>query len=100
MVLLSAQSMDAGKIAEVTFTSADRVRDVIHNVNADGQESPYPKYRGRRPRQPTTQRAKRIAVAAEPMAGRAAMSPDDAGRPRTSTDARHDLQSERCLMRP
>jgi hypothetical protein len=36
MVLLSAQGMDATRIAEVTFTSADRVRDVIHNVNADG----------------------------------------------------------------
>lgn len=31
MVLLSAQGMPAGKIAEVSFTSADRVRDVIHN---------------------------------------------------------------------
>lgn len=33
MVLLSAQGMDAAKIAEVTFTSADRVRDVLHNFN-------------------------------------------------------------------
>ncbi|WTP28497.1 helix-turn-helix domain-containing protein [Streptomyces sp. NBC_00203] len=31
MVLLSAQGMPVAKIAEVTFTSADRVRDVIHN---------------------------------------------------------------------
>jgi hypothetical protein len=31
MVLLSAQGMAPGKIAEVTFTSPDRVRDVIHN---------------------------------------------------------------------
>ncbi|MFF8617453.1 hypothetical protein ACF07K_33060, partial [Streptomyces sp. NPDC015350] len=30
MVLLSAQGMPVAKIAEVTFTSADRVRDVIH----------------------------------------------------------------------
>lgn len=36
MVLLSAQGMAVAKIAEVTFTSADRVRDVIHNFNADG----------------------------------------------------------------
>ncbi|MFF2013891.1 IS630 family transposase [Streptomyces sp. NPDC058195] len=50
MVLLSAQRMPAVKIAEVTFTSADRVRDVIHNFNADGFESLYPKYRGGRPR--------------------------------------------------
>lgn len=31
MVLLSAQGMSVTKIAEVTFTSPDRVRDVIHN---------------------------------------------------------------------
>ncbi|MEU6647214.1 helix-turn-helix domain-containing protein [Saccharomonospora sp. NPDC046836] len=35
MVLLSAQGMDVAKIAEVTFTSADRVRDVIHDFDAD-----------------------------------------------------------------
>ena len=29
MILLSAQGMPAARIAEVTFTSADRVRDVI-----------------------------------------------------------------------
>jgi hypothetical protein len=34
MVLLSAQGMAVAEIAEVTFTSADRVRDVIH-------DSPY-----------------------------------------------------------
>ena len=39
MVLLSAQSMDAIGIARVTFTSEDHVRDVIHNINADGFES-------------------------------------------------------------
>lgn len=42
--------MDVAKIAEVTFTSADRVRDVIHNFKADGFDSLYPKYRGGRPR--------------------------------------------------
>jgi hypothetical protein len=31
------------KIAEVTFTSADRVRDVLHNFNADGFDSLWPK---------------------------------------------------------
>ncbi|MEV3898536.1 IS630 family transposase [Streptomyces anulatus] len=50
MVLLSAQHMPVAKIAEVTFTSADRVRDVIHNFNADGFDSLYPKYKGGRPR--------------------------------------------------
>ena len=50
MVLLSAQGMPVAKIAEVTFTSEDRVRDVIHNFNADGFDSLYPKYKGGRPR--------------------------------------------------
>jgi transposase len=49
-VLLSAQKMSPAKIAEVTFTSEDRVRDVIHNFNADGFDSLYPKYAGGRPR--------------------------------------------------
>src|SRR3712207_8799303 len=49
MVLLSAQGMEAAKIAEVTFTSADRVRDVLHNFNADGFDSLRPKYAGGRP---------------------------------------------------
>ena len=49
MVLLSAQGMDAAGIARVAFTSEDRVRDVIHNFNADGFRSLYPKYRGGRP---------------------------------------------------
>ncbi|WP_229812072.1 helix-turn-helix domain-containing protein [Streptosporangium pseudovulgare] len=50
MVLLSAQGMPVRKIAEVTFTSADRVRDVLHNFNAEGFEALYPKYMGGRPR--------------------------------------------------
>src|SRR3984885_9610594 len=50
MVLLSAQGMPPAKIAEVTFTSADRVRDVIRNFNDDGFASLYPKYSGGRPR--------------------------------------------------
>jgi transposase len=50
MVLLSAQKMSVAKVAEVTFTSEDRVRDVIHNFNADGFDSLYPKYAGGRPR--------------------------------------------------
>jgi hypothetical protein len=49
MVLLSAQAMDVAQIARVTFTSEDRVRDVIHNFNADGFEALYPRYRGGRP---------------------------------------------------
>src|SRR5438552_4286468 len=49
MVLLSAQGMDVAGIAKVAFTSEDRVRDVIHNFNADGFSSLYPRYRGGRP---------------------------------------------------
>ena len=49
MVLLSAQGMDVTAIAEVTFTSPDRVRDVIHNFSADGFDSLRPKYAGGRP---------------------------------------------------
>jgi transposase len=49
MVLLSAQGMDVTGIAKVAFTSEDRVRDVIHNFNADGFSSLYPKYKGGRP---------------------------------------------------
>ena len=49
MVLLSAQGMPVPKIAEVTFTSPDRVRDVLHNFNADGLDSLQPRYAGGRP---------------------------------------------------
>jgi transposase len=49
MVLLSAQRMPVAKIAEVTFTSPDRVRDVIHNFTTDGFHSLYPRYAGGRP---------------------------------------------------
>lgn len=64
MVLLSAQGMPPTKIAEVTFTSEDRVRDVIHNFNADGFTSLYPKYAGGRPRKfalPERREIKKIA---------------------------------------
>src|SRR3954465_5634807 len=49
MVLLSAQGMPGAKIAEVSFTSPDRVRDVLHNFTADGFDSLYPRYAGGRP---------------------------------------------------
>jgi transposase len=49
MVVLAAQRMPAPKIAQVTFTSQDRVRDVLHNFNLDGFDSLYPRYRGGRP---------------------------------------------------
>ncbi|WP_206330838.1 helix-turn-helix domain-containing protein [Modestobacter sp. KNN46-3] len=49
MVLLSAQGMDVPMIAKVTFSSPDRVRDVLHNFNADGFDSLKPRYAGGRP---------------------------------------------------
>ena len=49
MVLLSAQAMEVPEIARVTFTSQDRVRDVLHNFNLDGFDSLYPRYAGGRP---------------------------------------------------
>ena len=52
MVLLSAQRMPVANIAEVTFTSPDRVRDVLHNFNTDGFDSLYPRYAGGRLNRP------------------------------------------------
>jgi transposase len=49
MVLLSARGMDVAPIAEVAFTSPDRVRDVLHNFTRDGLESLHPHYAGGRP---------------------------------------------------
>jgi transposase len=66
MVLLSAQGMDATGIAEVTFTSPDRVRDVLHNFNTDGFDSLQPKYAGGRPPKftlPQRQEIKKTALA-------------------------------------
>jgi len=68
MVLLPAQGMDVAQIAEVTFTSPDRVRDVIHNFNADGFDTLRPKYAGgRTPKFNTEQKAevKQIALASD-----------------------------------
>jgi transposase len=65
MVLLSAQRMPVAKIAEVTFTSPDRVRDVLHNFNADGFDSLYPRYAGGRPPKftlPQRQQIKQLAL--------------------------------------
>src|SRR4051812_10771059 len=49
MVLLSAQGMPVAKIAEVTCTSPDRVRDGLHNFTAEGFDSLYPRYAAGRP---------------------------------------------------
>jgi transposase len=64
MVLLAAQAMPVSQIAKVTFTSQDRVRDVIHNFNADGFDALYPRYRGGRPPTftlPQRQQIKKVA---------------------------------------
>ncbi len=64
MVLLSAQGMPVTRIAEASFTSDDRARDVIHNFNADGFDSLYPKYKGGRPKTftlPERREVKKIA---------------------------------------
>lgn len=60
MILLSAQGAEVGQIAKVAFTSEDRVREVIHNFNADDFESLYPKYSGGRP--PTFSLPERQAI--------------------------------------
>src|ERR1700746_3448283 len=49
MVLWSAQGMSVPQIAGLAFTSEDRVRDVLHNFDADGFESLYPRYAGGHP---------------------------------------------------
>jgi len=66
IVLLAAQQLPAGRIAEVVFSDPDTVREVIHNFNRDGFDSLYPRYRGGRPRTftlPERQQIKRIALA-------------------------------------
>ena len=65
MVLLSAQGMDVAQIAEVAFTSPDRVRSVLHSFNDDGFDSLYPRYAGGRPPTftlPQRQQVKKIAL--------------------------------------
>jgi Winged helix-turn helix len=72
VVLLSAEGMDAPQIAEITFTSADRVRDVIHNFNTDGFDSLRPRYAsgGRRSSTPTSRpRSSRSRWPGRPIAG-------------------------------
>ena len=65
MVLWSAQGMDVPQIATIAFTSEDRVREVIHNFNADGFDSLVPKYAGGRPPKftlPERREIKKIAL--------------------------------------
>ena len=65
IVLWSAQRMDVPAIAKIAFTSEDRVREVIHNFNADGFESLAAKYSGGRPPKftlPERREIKKIAL--------------------------------------
>ena len=65
VVLWSAQAMDVPQIAKIAFTSEDRVREVIHNFNADGFDSLAPKYAGGRPPKftlPQRQEIKKVAL--------------------------------------
>jgi transposase len=65
IVLWSAQRMSVQQIAEIAFTVEDRVREVIHNFNADGFDSLAPKYAGGRPPTftlPQRQQIKKIAL--------------------------------------
>ncbi len=65
IVLWSAQRMSVSAIAEIAFTSEDRVREVIHNFNADGFDSLTPKYAGGRPAKftlPQRRAIKKIAL--------------------------------------
>jgi hypothetical protein len=80
MVLLSAQGMPVAKIAEVSFTSDDRVHDVLHNFNADGFDSLYPKYSGGRPKTFTLPERRAIKKIAEPCPARASNVDPHAGR--------------------
>lgn len=65
IVLWSAQRMDVPAIAKIAFTSEDRVREVIHNFNADGFDSLALKYAGGRPPKftlPERQEIKKVAL--------------------------------------
>lgn len=65
IVLWSAQRIDVSAIARIAFISEDRVREVIHNFNADGFDSLTPKYAGGRPPKftsPQRQQIKKVAL--------------------------------------
>ena len=58
--------MSVPAIAEIAFSSEDRVREVIHNFNSDGFDSLAPKYAGGRPAKftlPERREIKKIVLA-------------------------------------
>jgi hypothetical protein len=69
--LLSAHGLDATAIAKVAFTSQDRVRDVIHNFNADGFTSMYSGYKGGCPPKFTLTQRREIEIEIDQGAGAA-----------------------------
>jgi hypothetical protein len=95
MVLLPAQGMPVAKIAEVTFASSDRVRDVIHDFNADGFEALYPKYKGGRPRASHCPSAARSRRSPSPSRSSTACR----SRPRVGDWAAANNVELACLMR-
>ncbi len=93
MVLLSAQGMPVAKIAEVTFTSADRVRDVIHNFDADAFDSLYPRYKGGRPKTFTLPERREIKKVAK-------SGPVEHGPPFSACEARPGAPGARVAPPP
>ena len=66
IVLWLARRMSVAQIAEIAFTSPARVREEIHNFNADGFDSLAAKYAGGRPPRftlPQRQQINKIALA-------------------------------------
>nr|WP_245239329.1 hypothetical protein [Streptomyces sp. MZ04] len=84
--------MAVAKITEVTFTSPDRVRDVIHNFNADSFDSLYPKYKGGRPRTFTLPERREIK---KPRPSQPARGHDQRGHRRP-----HPRRRQPCTRRP
>jgi transposase len=73
IVLWAAQGYPVGRIAEIGFTSEDRVRAVIRNFNRDGFSSLSPSYAGGRPYKfdaPTRTEITRIALSQPKTLGR------------------------------
>src|ERR1700677_1743556 len=85
IVLWSAQRMDVPAIAKIAFTSEDRIREVIHNFNADGFDSLAPKYSGGRP--PKFALPERAAIRGSPSVARWITAP---GLARPSAEAALD----------
>jgi len=85
IVLLSAQGMDVAAIAKVTFTSPDRVRDVLHNLQPGRVRrsvSALPRWSSAdlHPGPAPSGQAARLVPAGRPRAAVLDLVPDQAGR--------------------